>query len=222
MWLLVSWIQRGIALTVITSTPAALVIQRSRFISQAFLLNDQDAVSNILTEVKKLYPQATHYAGAWRLESGQERAFDDGEPSGTAGLPILNVLKHKDIRFSMIIVVRYYGGIKLGHGGLVHAYQKSALLSLDHAQWGERYPSLHIELTVPYALFDTMMRILSPISRIVSQQFDDTVHLVIAIDQRRWPYIEQALITRSHDQNRIHYHIIKQTISVHRIGHDVP
>ena len=102
-------------------------IKKSKFIGQLFNVSSQEEILSILQETKKEHKKATHICYAYRLSSPfSEKTFDDGEPSGTAGKPILNVLQKQDRHNCLLIVVRYFGGIKLGAGGLVRAYSKTA------------------------------------------------------------------------------------------------
>lgn len=104
-----------------------LEIKKSKFIGLYFSVKSQDEVVEILNNLKKEHKKATHICYAYRLTNPfSEKAFDDGEPSGTAGKPILNVLQKQDKKDSLLVVVRYFGGIKLGAGGLVRAYSKTA------------------------------------------------------------------------------------------------
>ena len=104
-----------------------LEIKKSKFIGLYFPVKSQDEVMEILNNLKKEHKKATHICYAYRLTSPfSEKAFDDGEPSGTAGKPILNVLQKQDKKDSLLVVIRYFGGIKLGAGGLVRAYSKTA------------------------------------------------------------------------------------------------
>lgn len=108
----------------------------SKFISFAFPLNDLDDLKNNLEKVRLEHPKATHHCYAFRFGINGEnyRANDDGEPSGSAGLPIYNQFLAHEITNVLIIVVRYYGGTKLGVSGLVKAYKESAKLALESAE----------------------------------------------------------------------------------------
>ncbi|NAW49948.1 YigZ family protein [Elizabethkingia argentiflava] len=108
----------------------------SKFISYAYPVLDEEQLKQRLEEIKSLHPKATHHCYAFRLGLKGEnyRANDDGEPSGSAGLPIYNQLLRHNITNVLLIVVRYYGGTKLGVGGLVKVYKESAKQILDYAQ----------------------------------------------------------------------------------------
>ncbi len=105
-----------------------IVINKSRFIAYKFNLNSLDDVKTHLANLKKEHKKATHicYAYVFNIGVVSEKCFDDGEPGGTAGYPILNVIKKKNLTNTLIAVVRYFGGIKLGAGGLTRAYTKAA------------------------------------------------------------------------------------------------
>lgn len=102
-----------------------IIIKNSKFITLTYHINEIENVKIILDNIKKEYKKATHYCYAYKVNN-LEKAYDDGEPKGTAGLPILNVLNKNGLNNVLCIVIRYFGGTKLGHGGLIRAYTKSA------------------------------------------------------------------------------------------------
>lgn len=106
-------------------------IKKSKFITLLYKINSIDEVNKLLEETKKKYFNATHYCYAYKIKNIQKFS-DDGEPSGTAGLPIMEVLNKKDLDYILCIVVRYFGGIKLGAGGLVRAYSKAIREAIDN------------------------------------------------------------------------------------------
>ncbi len=103
-------------------------IKKSKFISYAFKLENLEEVKTILQNLKKEHKKAEHICYAYVFNHGivSEKCFDDGEPNGTAGYPILNVIKKRGAENTLVAVVRYFGGIKLGAGGLTRAYTKAA------------------------------------------------------------------------------------------------
>ena len=112
-----------------------LEIKKSKFFACAGFVESREAAMQMLEEVKAQYPDARHHCWAYLLgtphQPGSVAMSDDGEPSGTAGKPILNVLQHKDVGNIMMIVTRYFGGIKLGAGGLVRAYSGAAQQTME-------------------------------------------------------------------------------------------
>lgn len=109
--------------------------KRSRFIGLCFTIRDKAEAESELNAVRRRFPDATHHVFAWQtiFPENAGRYSDDGEPQGTAGLPVLDVLKKRGIDQAEIIVVRYFGGILLGAGGLVRAYSRAAASALDAA-----------------------------------------------------------------------------------------
>ncbi len=102
-----------------------IIIKKSRFITKLYYIENTNKVNDIINELKKEYKKCTHICYSYII-GPNAKAVDDGEPSGTAGKPILNVLQKKDMTNVLCVVIRYFGGIKLGAGGLVRAYTKSA------------------------------------------------------------------------------------------------
>lgn len=121
----------NIMLTIKENSIYQYEIKKSKFITLLYKINSIDEVNKLLEETKKKYFNATHYCYAYKIKNIQKFS-DDGEPSGTAGLPIMEVLNKKDLDYILCIVVRYFGGIKLGAGGLVRAYSKAIREAIDN------------------------------------------------------------------------------------------
>lgn len=101
-----------------------IIIKNSKFITLLYKVYSLEDIKNTLINVKTLYPNATHYCYAYILNN-EKRSSDDGEPSGTAGTPILNILESNNLNYILAVVIRYFGGIKLGSSGLIRAYSRS-------------------------------------------------------------------------------------------------
>jgi uncharacterized YigZ family protein len=125
-----------------------IVIKKSRFIGHARPVESEDEAVTFIDELKKKYWDATHNCSAYMIgERDQfQKALDDGEPSGTAGKPILEVIKHRGLKNVVVVVTRYFGGIMLGAGGLVRAYTDGAVAGIDAAEIIEKV--LHREVIV--------------------------------------------------------------------------
>ena len=136
--------------TVSTTASAELEIRKSRFIAYAIPVADRDAAMAELQRLRNEHPAATHVCWAL-LAGGQSGMSDDGEPSGTAGRPILEVLRHHDLDGVLAAVVRYYGGVKLGAGGLVRAYTDAIASALLDVQRVERIAQLSLGVELSYA-----------------------------------------------------------------------
>ena len=131
------------------TTKNTIEIKKSKFITILYRINNVEEVNTILYKVSSKYSDATHVCYAYILNN-IEKCSDNGEPSGTAGLPILNVLKKKNLTNILAIVIRYFGGIKLGAGGLVRAYSNSIVEALNKAIKTELTFGYLIELEFSY------------------------------------------------------------------------
>ncbi len=133
----------------------------SKFISFAYPVYDENEINEIIQNIRKEYYKAQHHCFAWKLEreGGRFRTYDDGEPHGTAGKPILGQILSKELSDILIIVVRYFGGILLGSGGLVTAYKTAAFEALKHAEIIEKYHYEVFSLSFDYSDLDYIMKI---------------------------------------------------------------
>lgn len=140
----------------------------------------------VLETQQMLYPDARHHCWAYLLGAPTQplslASNDDGEPSGTAGKPMLNVLQHSDIGNVMVVISRYFGGVKLGAGGLVRAYSRATSLALEHLQTQTFIPRIHMHLTV---LFKDEQFIRHTVAQhqgsIDACQYSDTVSLQVSV-----------------------------------------
>lgn len=135
--------------TLPAAVSAALEIRKSRFIAHAIPVDDRAAAMAALQRLRAEHPAATHVCWAL-LAGGQSGMSDDGEPSGTAGRPILEVLRHHDLDGVLAAVVRYYGGVKLGAGGLVRAYTDAIAAALLDAERVERIAQVQLAVEIGY------------------------------------------------------------------------
>lgn len=137
------------------STEYTLIIKKSKFICTLIPCNDENEISSILTLYKEKYFDATHNCVAY-IVGRHKKANDDGEPSKTAGMPMLNVLEKQELTNIIAIVTRYYGGIKLGAGGLTRAYTQSVADALKQATIVEKAPVAIYTIIVDYAFTKKM------------------------------------------------------------------
>lgn len=160
-------------LTVQTHGQAELTIQKSRFIGHIKRTETEEEAQAFIKQIKKEHNQATHNCSAYLIgEHDQiQKANDDGEPSGTAGVPMLEVLKKNELKDTTIVVTRYYGGIKLGAGGLIRAYSKSTSEALKATGIVKRQLMRNISITVEYPLLGK-----------IENELHQKNHLIIGID----------------------------------------
>lgn len=134
----------------------------SKFIARAFPVENEDDVKEVLQKLKKEYYDARHHCYAYRISPEDEkfRSNDDGEPSGSAGKPILNQLLSKELMNVLVVVVRYFGGTKLGVSGLINAYKTATLEALNNADVIKRFLYRQIEIRCTYAHLNSVLRII--------------------------------------------------------------
>ena len=132
---------------------AEIVVKKSKFICNLIKIETQEEAENIIKQIKKKYYDARHNCIAYRVISDEriiEKSNDDGEPSGTAGGPMLNILQKNDLCNVLVIVTRYFGGILLGTGGLVRAYSEATIEAINEAEKVEKCIGLEAEVQIEY------------------------------------------------------------------------
>ena len=167
-----------------------IVINKSRFINYLFIVNNEKDIENYLDEVKKTYKDATHYCYAYIIDN-IKRFNDDGEPSGTAGMPILNVLESNNLNHILAITIRYFGGIKLGAGGLVRAYTKSVTENLKDLNICEYVDGFEFNIKIPYELKDVFETSLK--EYVESKHYDDFINYKICVKVEKFGELKQLL-----------------------------
>lgn len=170
--------------------------KRSKFLAFAHHVETIDEIKDILASYRKKYYDARHVCYAYVLgaDKADFRANDDGEPSSTAGKPILGQINSYDLTNVLVIVVRYYGGVNLGTGGLIVAYRTAAADALDHATIETRLVEEVITYSFPYSMMNAVMRVIKEMQpRIVSQTFDNTCSISMSIRQEMAPVLRDRL-----------------------------
>lgn len=170
--------------------------KRSKFLAFAHHVTTENEVKELLQTYKKKYYDARHCCYAYMLgaERVNFRANDDGEPSSTAGKPILGQINAHELTDILIVVVRYFGGTKLGTSGLIVAYRTAAAAAIENAQIETRYVEDIIDYSFTYPLLNEVMRVVKELEpRIVSQTFDNTCHISLAIRKSQAAELRQRL-----------------------------
>ena len=158
--------------------------RKSKFFGYAFPVASEDEVKLILDNLRKQHPTANHICYAWQLgvESPKYRANDDGEPNNSAGMPIYGQIQSFEITNALVAVVRIFGGVKLGVGGLIQAYREAAKLALDASDIVERIQLAKMSLHFEYAAMNKVMRIIKQHKiQIVSQKMELSCELKISV-----------------------------------------
>ncbi|MDZ7722758.1 MAG: YigZ family protein [candidate division KSB1 bacterium] len=167
--------QNDLYKTIAKESQIDLRVKGSHFIGRAFPVTDRKKVKEIIVGVSEQHYDATHNCYAYCVENGKvERFNDDGEPSGTAGKPILQAIKGNDLLNILVIVTRYFGGTKLGTGGLVRAYGQAAGDAVNEAKIIKKYRTRLLGIECPYDLTNTLMKSIEKYdAKVVHSQFDD-------------------------------------------------
>jgi uncharacterized YigZ family protein len=174
--------------TIAAPAEAALRERSSRFLAFAWPVGSEEEIRERLDALRKKYYDATHHCYAWRLGPRGEawRANDDGEPSGTAGRPILGQMLSAEVTDCIVVVVRYFGGTKLGVPGLIAAYKEAAAEVLQAAEIVLRTVDTQVEISFPYEVMNDVMRVLKEMEpRIESQNFDNLCTISLRIRRSR-------------------------------------
>ncbi|MBN2135306.1 MAG: YigZ family protein [Acidobacteria bacterium] len=182
--------------------PELLKEKGSKFISYLYPVESSDQAENLIHNLRKEYHDSTHVCYAYRLGEGEETYFrynDDGEPNGTAGVPIYNEIKRQELFNVLLAVVRYFGGTKLGTGGLTRAYGGSARMAVDSAKILTKVIATEIEIEIPFSFIGDMMGIINQIGcEIQNQDYaEDGVIMRIVIPRSKLTSFRDVLKDKS-------------------------
>jgi uncharacterized YigZ family protein len=171
------------------------IIKHSRFISFTKPVFDKKSAEDYLKAVKTAHPDANHHCFAYIIgeDALLQKAEDDGEPSKTAGIPILETLKKNSMTNIIVIVVRYFGGIKLGAGGLIRAYGKGASLALEKATKTMPKTLMKIRITVPFDLIGTIEHELEGLVDTVERSYDASAHFTVTLEKNVVKDLKESL-----------------------------
>lgn len=171
-------------LTIVGQSETIIREKSSKFLSLAYHVRTAEEVKEIMDGLRKKHYDATHHCYAYRLgPRGEEfRANDDGEPSGTAGKPILGQLLSRDITDILVVVIRWFGGTKLGVSGLIETYRESTAAVLDVCKVEERTIDRIYHIRYPFESMDGVMRAVKAVGpKIVEQTFDNMCSMRLAV-----------------------------------------
>ena len=175
-----------------------IVIKKSRFICTLKRIESEDEAKEIIQSIKKEHWKATHNCVAYVLGDTQQiqRSTDDGEPSGTAGIPMLEVLKVKELRNVLAVVTRYFGGTELGAGGLIRAYSSAVAETIQHVGLVKGVLQQEVIVTIDYPLHGKVTHFLemNPDYHLKETDFTDKVTLTVMANEDAASSLEQQLI----------------------------
>jgi len=178
-------------------------IQKSRFIGYIKRVETEEAAQDFIKEIKKKHHDATHNCSAYLIGQNDEvqKANDDGEPSGTAGLPMLEVLKKQQLKDTVVVVTRYFGGVKLGAGGLIRAYGTTTSKAIKKTGVVKRKLMQGYSITIEYSLLGTLENELRQSEHIIDNiNYLQNVELIVYVDVNKTESFLNWLTNLSSDQ----------------------
>ncbi len=170
--------------------------KRSKFLAFAHPVETLDQIKELIEGYKKKYYDARHVCYAYMLGADRAtfRANDDGEPSSTAGKPILGQINSKELTNILVVVIRYFGGVKLGTSGLIIAYKEATIAALSNANVIEKQVEELISYTFPYVMMNSVMKVVKELNpKIVSQTYDQTCQITLSIRRSMAPILQERL-----------------------------
>ncbi len=166
----------------------------SLFIGQAYPINSHEEINVILEKVKKQYYDATHHCYAYKLNSGEFKYSDNGEPNGTAGIRIINAIEHYELTNIAVVIIRYFGGVKLGVGPLGKAYYNSAEITLRDAEIITKKPYKKIEITSGFQNLSHIHRLISNYNAVIDNTtYDDKPHFTCLMETTNIVQFQKSL-----------------------------
>ncbi|OGO05990.1 MAG: YigZ family protein [Chloroflexi bacterium RBG_13_56_8] len=190
------------------------MVKGSTFLGTVGHAQDVDAAHSFIQRVRDTYPDANHHAWAFRISEGPQAVIgssDDGEPGGTAGRPMLAVLEGSGLREIVVVGTRYFGGIKLGSGGLVRAYTHVAREAVKALPIAERVLHQLVRITVDYAVYAKLEYLLPQHGvKVEGQEYSDVVVLSLAVPYERYEQVSDLLRELTNGQ---------VVLEEHRLGH---
>ncbi|MBO5602416.1 MAG: YigZ family protein [Prevotella sp.] len=182
--------------TISTTGEGYYTEKRSKFLAFAHHVETVEEVKEIIASYRKKYYDARHVCYAYMIGADRQtfRANDDGEPSSTAGKPILGQINSNELTDILIVVVRYYGGVNLGTSGLIVAYREAAADAISHTTIENRFVEEEIVYDFPYVMMNQVMKVIKDMNpRIVSQEYDNTCQIRMRIRQSLAEQLQKRL-----------------------------
>jgi uncharacterized YigZ family protein len=184
-------------LTILKSASETLEIKKSSFICYAQRVGTEEEAKNFIKEIKNKHKDARHNVFAYTIGENMEiqRYSDDGEPQGTAGIPVLEVIKKKNIKDTAIVVTRYFGGILLGAGGLTRAYSNAASLGIDAAGIVEKVMGIPVCIEIPYDLLGKIQYYCERNEKYIEEvEYTDVVKINLFIEKTEFEDFHKAMM----------------------------
>jgi uncharacterized YigZ family protein len=178
--------------TIKDDTVYELIINKSKFITVLKRVDDINLVKDIIDEIKKEYEGATHYCYAYII-GNNKKSSDDKEPSGTAGLPVLSVLEKEHLNNILCLVIRYYGGVKLGAPGLIRAYSRCVSLAIEESTVDNLINGIEVVITFNYDNTKAVEYLLKN-AKIINSSFNEEVTYTFHIEYTEYEKVKEELL----------------------------
>lgn len=185
------------------NTTVEFIEKKSRFIGIICHVESVDEVNHQLAKSKSDYPNANHYTYAYILDDNSQKYSDDGEPTRTAGYPILEIIKNNQLNFCLLIVIRYFGGIMLGTGGLVRAYSHTAALAVEGAPIAKKIITHYCKVTCDYDYLGNIDRIVREKTDLDNVIYDNKVTFFFSIIETDLESIKTLLFNNNNYQDNL-------------------
>lgn len=184
--------------TISENLEGQIVEKKSKFIANVIKVNSEEEAASELEKIRKKHFDAKHHVFSYVIQKDEnsviERFSDDGEPSGTAGQPILNILRNEHITNVIVVVTRYFGGILLGTGGLIKAYQDATKMALEGANYIEQNFGIKYSIKVSYDnLKDTLYNCKKYNCKVIETKYDDKVEIILVSTDSNKKSLEESI-----------------------------
>ncbi|MFP4478259.1 MAG: IMPACT family protein [Candidatus Izemoplasmatales bacterium] len=180
-----------------------LIEKKSRFIGLLYHVKDKATIDSKLQEAKLLYPGANHYVYAYILDDHTQKASDDGEPSRTAGYPVLEVLNKNHLNDCLAIVIRYFGGVKLGAGGLIRAYSTTIANTIKKATFIEKVTSYYCRLQTTYDHLGDIEKIVREQCKLENVEYGQTINFYFYLYNDQFAKVKETLFHYNGYQDKL-------------------
>lgn len=182
--------------------------KNSAFIGHAHPVKNEDEAKDFIKQVKERHSDANHNVSAYLIKSGNNLAMkynDDGEPAGSSGKPIFKVLELKDIHNAVVVVTRYFGGTKLGFGGLARAYRETAVAAIENAGVIEVHETVNIAIHFEYPQTQKIKNLIQDFGSIISEEYSDEVQFTLEIIKEKENEFIEKLGNLTKNKAKIEY-----------------
>lgn len=185
-----------------------IIIQKSRFIGYVRRVESEEEALGFIQDIKKKHYDATHNCSCYMIGENNEiqKANDDGEPSGTAGVPMLEVLKKQNLKDTAVVVTRYFGGVKLGAGGLIRAYGNTTSQAIKTTGIVKRILMQGVSVTVEYGLLGKLENVLRQSDHVLETiNYLENVEFIVYVEVGEVDHFKDWIIDLTNDQANIHF-----------------